>query len=165
MTVHPEDFDVFIYTNGTAGMNRGNGGWAAIVIRATSAKTQRLSGKERGTTSHRMELMAAIKGLEAITNRKCYRVCIISDSTYVVAGMNEWVDQWIANNWRRRDGRVKRRRVAHVDLWKRLHELTLKHEVRFDHFEDFIGESEIDECQEMVRKEIKKLTPRKKQVV
>ncbi len=115
--------EVELYTDGACRGNPGRGGWGAILVYGRYEKE--LSGGEKETTNNRMELMAAIAGLEAL--REVCRVTLYSDSKYLVDAFNEgWVDSWRQHGWRRGKDELK-----NPDLWKRLYELTEKHEVTF----------------------------------
>lgn len=116
--------DVTIYTDGACSGNPGPGGYAAILIAGGYEKE--LSGGEKSTTNNRMELMAVIKGLEALKCR-C-NVSIYSDSAYVVnAFNNNWIYSWQKNNWIN----SAKSPVANRDLWEKLLELKGKHNVTF----------------------------------
>lgn len=115
---------VDIYTDGACSGNPGNGGYCAILIYNGVEKV--VSGAEKQTTNNRMELLAVIKGLEAL-NEKC-SVNMYSDSQYVVDAFNKgWITNWIANNWRT----SAKKEVKNVDLWEILIDLTSKHIVNF----------------------------------
>ncbi len=114
---------VKIYTDGACRGNPGPGGWGVILT--YGEKRKELSGGEKRTTNNRMELMAVIKGLEALKKRS--EVEIISDSSYVVKGMNEWIFNWIKKNWKTTGGKLRK----NTDLWKTLVELTKRHNVKW----------------------------------
>lgn len=115
--------DVQIYTDGACRGNPGNGGWGVVLV--WGKYERELSGGERDTTNNRMELMAAISGLEALRER-CH-VTLYSDSKYLVDAFNkEWVTSWEKAGWRRGRDELK-----NPDLWKRLVELVNSHEVEF----------------------------------
>ena len=103
---------VEIYTDGACRGNPGPGGWAALLIAGNVRKE--LSGAEAATTNNRMELMAAISGLEAL-KRRC-AVQLYTDSQYVLQGATEWLTQWKARGWRT----ASRQAVKNQDLWERL---------------------------------------------
>lgn len=103
---------VEIYTDGACRGNPGPGGWAALLRKG---KTEReLSGGEPDTTNNRMELMAAIEALKALS-RPC-RVELHTDSAYVREGMTRWVRNWLRNGWRTSD----KKPVKNADLWQAL---------------------------------------------
>lgn len=99
-----------VYTDGACKGNPGPGGWAAIFVRPGGCETH--TGFEVETTNNRMELMAAIIGVERSTAEV---FTLYSDSTYVVKGITEWIRKWRANGWVGSSGPVKNR-----DLWERL---------------------------------------------
>ena len=88
---------VEIYTDGSCKCNPGPGGWCAILV--YNGREKVISGGESNTTNNRMELMAVIVGLEALT--KPCQVTVVSDSKYVTDAFNQhWVDSWLKNNWK-----------------------------------------------------------------
>lgn len=114
---------VVIYTDGACSGNPGPGGWGALLIYGGHRKE--ISGGEKETTNNRMELMAAIKALEAL--KKSCRVDLYTDSQYLRQGITDWIGKWKANNWRT----AGRREVKNRDLWERIDSLTSCHEVTF----------------------------------
>jgi ribonuclease HI len=112
---------VEIYTDGACLGNPGPGGWAALLRYRTVERV--LSGGERETTNNRMELMAAIAGLEAL--KKSSRVKLTTDSQYVKQGIELWVPRWRANGWRTAD----RKPVKNQDLWERLAAAAAPHRI------------------------------------
>lgn len=116
--------EVSIYTDGACRGNPGRGGWGAILVYGKFEKE--LSGGERETTNNRMELLGAIRALEAL--KESCRVTLYSDSKYLVDAFNlGWVDTWRAQSFR--EG--KRDEVKNPDLWRELLALVDKHEVSF----------------------------------
>ena len=103
---------VELFTDGACLGNPGPGGWGALLRSGTREKE--LSGGEAQTTNNRMELMAAIAGLETL-KRPC-EVVLTTDSQYVKRGVEEWMQRWRANGWRTSD----RQPVKNRDLWERL---------------------------------------------
>ena len=115
--------EVQLYTDGACRGNPGRGGWGAILVYGRFEKE--LSGGERETTNNRMELLAAISGLEAL--REPCEVTLYSDSKYLVdAFLLGWVYSWRNHGWRRGRDELK-----NPDLWARLLALTEKHKVSF----------------------------------
>ena len=115
--------EVSLYTDGACRGNPGRGGWGAILVFGKYEKE--MSGGEAMTTNNRMELLAAISGLEAL--REPCSVTLYSDSKYLTdAFLLGWVESWRANSWRRGKDELK-----NPDLWKKLYELTKIHEVKF----------------------------------
>ena len=115
---------VDIYTDGACSGNPGVGGYCAILLYNGVEKI--ISGYEDDTTNNRMELLAAIKGLESL-NQPC-NVNLYSDSQYLVDAFNQsWITAWINNGWRNSN----KKEVKNPDLWKKLLELTAVHQVTF----------------------------------
>ena len=112
---------VEIYTDGSSRGNPGPGGWAALL--RFRGRERELGGREAHTTNNRMELLAAIHGLEALS-RPC-RVRLVTDSTYVRDGITRWIPGWKRRGWRTAGGQP----VKNVDLWRRLEEAAAGHEV------------------------------------
>ena len=112
---------VRIYTDGACSGNPGPGGWGAILVHGGVEKE--LSGGESDTTNNRMEMMAAIEGLNALKN-PCV-VELYTDSTYVQKGITEWLPGWKARGWKTAD----KKPVKNADLWLRLEEAASRHQV------------------------------------
>ena len=112
---------VNIYPDGACRGNPGPGGWGVLLQFKDKEKT--LWGGEAETTNNRMELMAAIKGLEALS-RPC-RVDLCTDSQYVMKGMTEWLPAWKRRGWKT----AANNPVKNEDLWKRLDRAVKRHDV------------------------------------
>ncbi len=112
---------VLIYTDGACSGNPGPGGWGAVLI--SGGHERELWGGEGATTNNRMELMAAIQALEAL-KRPC-KVELHTDSQYLRTGISEWLAGWKARGWRT----ASKAPVKNEDLWRRLDEARLRHEV------------------------------------
>jgi ribonuclease HI len=112
---------VKIWTDGACSGNPGPGGYGAIL--RFGEREKELSGGEPATTNNRMELMAAIVALEALT-RPC-AVDLHTDSQYVRNGVTQWIAGWKARGWKTAD----RQPVKNVELWRRLEEASERHEV------------------------------------
>lgn len=113
---------VMIYTDGACSGNPGPGGWGAILMWQGEERT--LQGGERETTNNRMEMMAAIKALEAL-KRPC-QVELFSDSAYLINAFSQgWLAKWQKNGWLT----SKKEPVENQDLWRRLLELAQIHEI------------------------------------
>jgi ribonuclease HI len=110
-----------IYTDGACKGNPGTGGWGAWLIMGEHQKE--LCGGERNTTNNRMELMAVIEALNALT-RPC-EVVLHTDSQYVQKGISEWIHGWKKRNWLT----AAKEPVKNVDLWKALDEAQARHKV------------------------------------
>jgi ribonuclease HI len=114
---------VEIFTDGACSGNPGPGGWGALLRFGDVEKE--LSGGENPTTNNRMELTAAIMGLEALTRPSVVK--LYTDSQYVQKGISEWMPGWIKRNWKTADNKP----VKNADLWQRLQEAQSKHKVEF----------------------------------
>ena len=112
---------VEIFTDGACLGNPGPGGWGVLL--RTGGHERELSGGEPLTTNNRMELTAAIAGLEAL--KRAARVTLWTDSTYVRDGITRWIRGWKANGWRTAD----RKPVKNVDLWQRLEAAAAPHAI------------------------------------
>ncbi len=113
MTETPELPRVEIATDGACKGNPGRGGWGAV-LRAADGRERELSGGERETTNNRMELMAAIEGLNAL-KRPC-RVVLSTDSRYVMDGLTKWIKGWQKNGWKT----AAKQPVKNAELWQAL---------------------------------------------
>jgi ribonuclease HI len=113
--------EVEIWTDGACKGNPGPGGWGAVI--RSAAHEKELSGGEPLTTNNRMELLAAIRALEAL-KRPC-RVTLTTDSNYVRDGITKWVHGWQRNGWRTAD----RKPVKNAELWQALIESTGPHRI------------------------------------
>jgi ribonuclease HI len=140
---------VTIYTDGGADPNPGAGGWAAILLDPSSGKAMELSGGEPHATNNRMELTAAIRGLESL-KRRC-KVQLFTDSQYLRKGITQWLPGWVARGWRRKDGELQ-----NEDLWRRLHELIKLHDVRWDWIKGHAGNHWNERADELATLEIRK---------
>jgi ribonuclease HI len=114
---------VEIYTDGACKRNPGPGGWGVLL--RCQGKEKTLFGAEPHTTNNRMELLAAIKGLEAL--KKPSTVHLYTDSKYVRQGMVEWLAQWKRNHWRN----SKKEPVKNADLWQELDALAHAHTIQW----------------------------------
>ena len=146
--------EIKIYTDGACVGNPGPGGWAAIVLLENEKKE--LFGGERLTTNNRMELIAAIKGLEYCVKQEekhpsLKHVKIFTDSTYVKEGITVWINSWEKNNWKTAD----KKNVKNIDLWKRLKKLVKSNQVEWNWIK---GHSE-DPMNDLADKLAKKATP------
>jgi len=134
--VSAELSEVEMFTDGACKGNPGPGGWG-VVIRA-GAREKELSGGESPTTNNRMELLAAIEGLKALT-RPC-RVRLYTDSIYVRDGITRWVHGWQRNGWRTAD----RKPVKNAELWQELIDAAAPHRVEWHWVKGHSGHAEND---------------------
>lgn len=137
---------VHLFTDGGCSGNPGPGGWAFILRHVATGKELVESGAERETTNNRMELIAVVRGLEAL-KRPC-DVVLYTDSVYVGKGLSEWMRTWKANGWRRREGKSWKP-VKNDDLWRRLDELVGSHNLTYERVAGHSGHPENDRCDEL----------------
>ena len=135
---------VIIYTDGACSGNPGAGGYGVVLL--YGAQRRELSEGYRRTTNNRMELLAVIKGLEAL-KAPC-RVELYSDSKYVVDAIEKgWVSKWAQNGWMRNN----KERASNVDLWERLLPLLAKHRVSFRWVKGHADNPENEHCDALAR--------------
>lgn len=126
---------IYLYTDGAASGNPGPGGYGAVLI-CGQLRREMAEGFAL-TTNNRMELLAVIKGLEAI-KWDAARVEVFSDSSYVVKAVEEgWLQGWVAKGWKK---------VKNPDLWQRLLPLLDRHEVHFNWLKGHAGHPENERC-------------------
>lgn len=113
--------ELLIYTDGACKGNPGPGGWGALLIYKGVEKE--LWGGEADTTNNRMELTAAIQAL-ATLKRSC-KVRLVTDSQYVMQGIQDWLPNWKRRGWKT----AAKQPVKNADLWQRLEQETLRHQV------------------------------------
>ena len=133
---------VEIYTDGGCEPNPGPGGFGVVLLHPR--KRLELSGGFRQTTNNRMEILAAIMGLEAL-KQPC-RVTLHSDAQYLVKAMMEgWVTAWKRKDW----WRTNKERPENIDLWKRLLPSTELHQVEFRWVRGHAGQAENERCDQL----------------
>ena len=137
---------VELYTDGACSGNPGPGGWGLILRYLKNGKEMEKSGGEANTTNNRMELLAVIKGLEAL-KRPCH-VELFTDSTYVGKGLTEWMANWKRNGWRRREGK-RFKEVKNADLWQRLDALIGRHQLKYTKVKGHSGHPENERCDQL----------------
>jgi len=112
---------VQIYTDGACSGNPGPGGWAAILI--CDGKEKEISGREADTTNNRMEILAVVRGLEALKSTDL-KIEIYSDSSYLVNAVNQnWLVNWQKNGWKT----ASKDPVKNKDLWQKIIELNTRY--------------------------------------
>jgi ribonuclease HI len=132
-----------LFTDGACSGNPGPGGWGVLLIYGDARKT--LQGGEAETTNNRMELTAAIMGLESLT-RAC-AVDLFTDSQYVKQGITQWMTGWKRNGWKTAD----KKPVKNIDLWQRLDEAVQNHDVTFHWVKGHAGHLENEEVDGLAR--------------
>lgn len=139
---------VTLYTDGGCEPNPGAGGYGAIVV--CGSQRQELSGGFRQTTNNRMELFAAIAGLESLASPA--RVTLVSDSKYVIDALAQgWAKRWRANGW----WRTKKERAINADLWERLLNVCERHTVDFQWVKGHAGHEHNERCDALAMSALK----------
>ena len=136
---------VIIYTDGGCSPNPGPGGWGAILSFGQHRKE--LKGGEAHSTNNRMELMAAIMALEALSE-PC-RIILQTDSQYVRQGITEWMANWVRRNWKTAAGEP----VKNRDLWERLHAATQRHAIEWRWVKGHSGDPDNERVDVLARNE------------
>lgn len=134
---------VVIHTDGACSGNPGPGGWGAIL--SFGAHQKELKGGEPDTTNNRMELMAAIMALEALT--KACEIDLYTDSQYVRQGITGWIHNWKRNGWRTSD----RKPVKNADLWQQLEAALARHNVRWHWIKGHAGHDLNERADQLAR--------------
>ncbi|WP_309663946.1 ribonuclease HI [Tabrizicola sp.] len=140
--------DLFAYTDGACSGNPGPGGWGVLMLAREAGvvvKERTLQGGEGLTTNNRMELMAAISALEALTRET--ELTIVTDSAYVKNGITEWMTAWKRKGWRTSGGPP----VKNVDLWQRLDAAQAKHKVTWRWIKGHAGHAENERADALAR--------------
>ena len=140
--------ELFAWTDGACSGNPGPGGWG-VLMRALDGvnvvKQRELQGGEPATTNNRMELMAAISALEALTRPST--IVIVTDSNYVKNGVTQWIHGWKRNGWRTAD----KKPVKNVELWQRLDAAQATHSVEWRWIKGHAGHAENERADELAR--------------
>ena len=140
--------ELFAWTDGACSGNPGPGGWG-VLMRAlegeTVLKEREMAGGEAATTNNRMELMAAISALEALTRPS--QIVIVTDSAYVKNGVTQWIHGWKRNGWKTAD----RKPVKNVELWQRLDAAQATHKVEWRWIKCHAGHAENERADELAR--------------
>lgn len=149
MSTPDTDTKVEMFTDGACRGNPGPGGWG-VLLRYNQTEKE-LYGGEAETTNNRMELMAAIQGMEALT-RPCM-VDLTTDSQYVMKGINEWMENWKRRGWKTAD----KKPVKNVDLWQRLSAALDKHTVEWHWVRGHTGHPENERADVLANRGIDEL--------
>ncbi|WP_339334428.1 ribonuclease HI [uncultured Maricaulis sp.] len=135
---------ITIHTDGACSGNPGPGGWGAIL--EWNGHRKELKGGEPDTTNNRMEMLAAIRALEAI--RKSDRsVILITDSVYLRDGITKWIHGWKRRGWKTAD----KKPVKNVDLWQALETLTAQHTIEWRWVKGHAGDPGNERADELAR--------------
>ena len=141
---------VDVYTDGACSGNPGKGGYCAILLYNGIEKV--ISGSERDTTNNRMELLAAISGLNAL-KEPCH-VNLYSDSAYLVDAFNlDWITAWKSNGWKN----SQKKQVKNIDLWEQIISLSCVHKINFIKVKGHADNELNNRCDKIAVEEYKKL--------
>jgi ribonuclease HI len=134
-----------IYTDGACSGNPGPGGWGVLLQYGSKEKT--LKGGDPNTTNNRMEMMAAIKAIEAVNETYTGEIILWTDSTYVMKGITEWVHGWKKKNWIKSD----KKPVVNTDLWKVLDKLNSQKNIQWNWVKGHAGVEGNERADELAR--------------
>ncbi|MEM1345798.1 MAG: ribonuclease HI [Pseudomonadota bacterium] len=146
--------EICAYTDGACSGNPGPGGWGVILEAVEDGallKSRELSGAEPETTNNRMELMAAIQALEALSRPTA--VTVISDSVYLRDGITAWIHAWKQNGWKT----SAKKPVKNADLWQRLDTAQARHTVVWQWVKGHAGHPQNERADGLARAEIRAL--------
>ncbi len=135
---------VYIYCDGSSLGNPGRGGYCAILKYKDNKKI--IKGAEDNATNNQMELLAVIKALEAL--KEPCDIEIVSDSNYVIKGINEWLE-----NWKKKEFKG----VKNPNLWKRYIKAAMSHKINATWVRGHNGHKENEECDKIAKQEAKSL--------
>ena len=141
----PMDEEIQIFTDGACLGNPGEGGWA--VLMRWGDKEKELSGGELETTNNRMELMAAICGLEAL--KEPSKAVLTTDSKYVKDGITKWIINWKRNGWQT----AARKPVKNIELWRRLDAAVEQHDVTWRWVKGHSGNADNERVDDLARRQ------------
>ena len=147
-----ETDEVVIYTDGACKGNPGPGGWGALLVYKGAEKE--LWGGDPNTTNNRMELMAAIAGLIALT-RPC-SVKLVTDSQYVMKGIQEWLPNWKKRGWKT----ASKEPVKNADLWQALDEQVNRHQVEWQWVRGHTGHPGNERADQLANRGVSELPSR-----
>lgn len=143
-----KDF-IEIFTDGACQGNPGPGGWGALLRYKQHVKE--ISGAESLTTNNRMELLAAIRGIQAV--QKKIPIFLYTDSEYLKKGMTEWLPQWKKNGWKS----AQKKEIKNKDLWEELDLLNQNHLVTWKWVRGHAGHPENERADLLARQAIAQL--------
>ena len=146
--------ELFAYTDGACSGNPGPGGWGVVLEAVEGGEVVRvreLSGGEAATTNNRMELMAAIMALEALTRPS--EITLVTDSNYLKDGITGWIHGWKRNGWKT----AAKKPVKNAELWQRLDAAQARHRVRWEWVKGHAGHPQNERADALARAEIARL--------
>lgn len=140
-----------IYTDGACSGNPGPGGWGVLLQYGNKEKT--LKGGDLNTTNNRMEMMAAIKAIEAVNETYTGEIILWTDSTYVMKGITEWIHGWKKKNWIKSD----KKPVVNTDLWKVLDNLNSQKNIQWNWVKGHAGVEGNERADELARQGLEEI--------
>lgn len=140
---------VTIYSDGSSLGNPGPGGWGTVL--EFNGHVKELSGGDILTTNNKMELQGAIEGIKAL--KEPCDITLISDSKYVVQGINEWLTNWVKNNWKT----AAKKPVKNVELWQDYLSSSKMHTINAVWVKGHNGHPQNERCDDLAREEAEKL--------
>ena len=140
-----------IYTDGACSGNPGPGGWGVLLQYGNKEKT--LKGGDPDTTNNRMEMMAAIKAIEAVNETYTGEIILWTDSTYVMKGITEWIHGWKKKNWIKSD----KKPVINTDLWKVLDNLNSQKNIQWNWVKGHAGVEGNERADELARQGLEEI--------
>ena len=135
---------VDIFTDGACSGNPGPGGWGALL--RYGGTEREICGGEDATTNNRMELLAAIRAIEALKRPSTVR--LHTDSTYLRDGITRWIEGWKANGWKT----AAKKPVKNVDLWQRLDDAAARHDIEWRWVKGHAGHLDNERADALARK-------------
>ena len=140
---------MYIYSDGSSLGNPGPGGWGTVL--KYNDKIKEISGASLNTTNNKMELQGAIEGLKLL--KEPCDVELISDSKYVVQGINEWLKNWIKNKWKT----ASKKSVKNIELWQEYVTISKNHNIKATWVKGHAGHTENERCDQLARDEEEKI--------
>ncbi|MEL6643094.1 MAG: ribonuclease HI [Pseudomonadota bacterium] len=150
--------ELYAYTDGACSGNPGPGGWGALMIARDGeavVRERELNGGEPETTNNRMELLAAISALEALSRPSS--ITIVTDSAYVKNGVTGWIFGWKKNGWKT----AAKKPVKNEDLWRRLDAAQARHDVTWEWVKGHAGHPENERADALARAGMAPYKPKK----
>jgi len=141
---------VYLFTDGACRGNPGLGGWGAVLRFGEHEKS--LYGGEPDTTNNRMELLAAIKGLESL--KESCQVILTTDSKYVMQGIQDWMPKWKQNGWKT----AAKAPVKNQDLWQTLDREVQRHTIQWEWVKGHSGHRENELADQLANRGIDELS-------
>ena len=136
---------ISIYTDGACSGNPGIGGWGVVIL-IPREKPVHLNGGSNNTTNNQMELTATIQGLQYFKESK--QILIITDSKYVINGIESWIKNWKKNGWKT----ASKKPVKNKDLWEKLDKEITKHAIEWQWVKGHAGNDNNEKADYLARR-------------